>query len=199
MSLHYDESRPSPLQRHYAEQRRAIRARIDAKALQARVARIKEPVVFLPTPSEITASVLVPEALGSRDWLLVFSNPYRKDSLPPGITVKIIAKTAQKFGRLPLDLKSSQRSKYYFIPRHAAMFLCNTLANISHAEIGRKFGGFDHTSSMNAVRKMPARMRADADLCQAVVELEIEIEEYITEWRQQLPPTVGGPIEAAVL
>lgn len=192
MSLHYDESRPSPLQRQYAAERRAIRSRIENKAIETSIERVKKaPVVFVPTTSEIIASVIVPEALGSRDWLVVLTEQYRKKSFPPGIIVKIIAKTARKLKRLPMDIKSHRRSKYYFIPRHCAMFLCREKTEFSLPEIGRKFGGFDHSSILNGVRKTFPRMRMDAELCQNIAELEIEIDEYIAQWRGTVEKNSG--------
>jgi chromosomal replication initiator protein len=44
------------------------------------------------------------------------------------------------------DMKSRRRSKTLVYPRQIAMYLCRELTNASFPEIGRHFGGKDHTT-----------------------------------------------------
>jgi len=52
------------------------------------------------------------------------------------------------------DLLSSRRHKSVVYPRQVGMYLAKTLTTRSLPEIGRKFGGRDHTTVLHAVRKI---------------------------------------------
>jgi len=49
---------------------------------------------------------------------------------------------------------SARRSRAIARPRQVAMYLAKQLTSRSLPEIGRKFGGRDHTTVMHAVRKV---------------------------------------------
>jgi chromosomal replication initiator protein len=49
-------------------------------------------------------------------------------------------------------------------PRQVAMYLAKTLTMRSLPEIGRKFGGRDHTTIMHGVRKIEELMATDSQL-----------------------------------
>jgi chromosomal replication initiator protein len=52
------------------------------------------------------------------------------------------------------DLKSKRRTKTLVYPRQIAMFLCRNLTDASFPEIGRDFGGKDHTTIIHACKQM---------------------------------------------
>ena len=52
------------------------------------------------------------------------------------------------------DLKSVSRRHWIVYPRQVAMYLCRTMTTQSYPEIGRRFGGRDHTTAIHAVRKV---------------------------------------------
>jgi len=52
------------------------------------------------------------------------------------------------------DLLSSRRTASVVRPRQIAMYLSKTLTLRSLPEIGRRFGGRDHTTVLHAVRKI---------------------------------------------
>ena len=52
------------------------------------------------------------------------------------------------------DLLSSRRTAAVVMPRQIAMFLAKSLTLRSLPEIGRRFGGRDHTTVLHAVRKI---------------------------------------------
>ena len=52
------------------------------------------------------------------------------------------------------DMHSARRSRNVARPRQIAMYLAKQLTARSLPEIGRKFGGRDHTTVMHAVRKV---------------------------------------------
>ncbi len=62
------------------------------------------------------------------------------------------------------DLKSRRRSKTLVQPRQIAMFLCRELTDASFPEIGRQFGGKDHTTIMHACKQVAKAVEADTTL-----------------------------------
>ena len=62
------------------------------------------------------------------------------------------------------DILSSRRSAGVVKPRQVAMYLSKVLTLRSLPEIGRRFGGRDHTTVLHAVRKIEAAVGADNGL-----------------------------------
>lgn len=62
------------------------------------------------------------------------------------------------------DILSSRRTANVVRPRQIAMYLAKTLTLRSLPEIGRRFGGRDHTTVLHAVRKIDAQAQKDAAL-----------------------------------
>jgi chromosomal replication initiator protein len=62
------------------------------------------------------------------------------------------------------DILSSRRTAVVVKPRQVAMFLAKTLTMRSLPEIGRRFGGRDHTTVLHAVRKIDALSQNDGAL-----------------------------------
>ena len=56
------------------------------------------------------------------------------------------------------DLRSKRRTKTLVYPRHIAMYLCREIPKISFPEIGRVFGGKDHSTVIHAC-KMVEKMK----------------------------------------
>ncbi len=66
------------------------------------------------------------------------------------------------------DMHSARRARNVARPRQVAMYLAKQLTARSLPEIGRKFGGRDHTTVMHAVRKIEELMTDDAQIAQDV-------------------------------
>ena len=66
------------------------------------------------------------------------------------------------------DLLSSRRTANVVRPRQVAMYLAKTLTLRSLPEIGRRFGGRDHTTVLHAVRKIEDLSGSDTALAQEV-------------------------------
>jgi len=71
----------------------------------------------------------------------------------PSVT-RIQEVVARQYGVSRFDLLSSRRTANIVRPRQVAMYLCKTLTLRSLPEIGRRFGGRDHTTVLHAVRKI---------------------------------------------
>jgi chromosomal replication initiator protein len=59
------------------------------------------------------------------------------------------------------DLTSKDRHKTVAFARHVAMYLCKQRLKCSFPELGRAFGGRDHTTVMSAVRKIESQRDTD--------------------------------------
>ena len=75
---------------------------------------------------------------------------------------------AQHFNIKIADMSSPRRARSVARPRQIAMYLAKQLTPRSLPEIGRKFGGRDHTTVMHAVRKVEELMQQDADFAEEV-------------------------------
>ena len=62
------------------------------------------------------------------------------------------------------EMSSNRRSRVVARPRQVAMYLAKQLTNRSLPEIGRKFGGRDHTTVMHAIKKIEELSALDASL-----------------------------------
>ena len=70
------------------------------------------------------------------------------------------------------DMHSARRSRAVARPRQVAMFLAKRLTSKSLPEIGRKFGGKDHTTVMHAVKRVEELMASDQEMANDVELLE---------------------------
>ncbi len=66
------------------------------------------------------------------------------------------------------ELVSNRRTRVIVKPRQIAMYLSKTLTPRSFPEIGRRFGGRDHTTVLHAVRKIEELISADQKLSQEI-------------------------------
>ncbi|MDE0172856.1 MAG: chromosomal replication initiator protein DnaA [Defluviicoccus sp.] len=78
------------------------------------------------------------------------------------VTIEEIQKrVAEHFNIRFADMHSARRSRAVARPRQVAMYLSKHLTSRSLPEIGRKFGGRDHTTVMYAVQKVEDLRQAD--------------------------------------
>ncbi len=74
---------------------------------------------------------------------------------------EIQKKVAEHYNIRMSDMHSARRARNVARPRQVAMYLAKQLTSRSLPEIGRKFGGRDHTTVMHAVRKIDELMEND--------------------------------------
>jgi chromosomal replication initiator protein len=66
------------------------------------------------------------------------------------------------------ELLSNRRTRTIVKPRQVAMYLSKVMTPRSLPEIGRRFGGRDHTTVLHAVRKIEGQSGADTSLAQEI-------------------------------
>jgi chromosomal replication initiator protein len=85
------------------------------------------------------------------------------------VTIDDIQKqVSQHFNVRVADMHSARRARSVARPRQVAMYLAKQLTSRSLPEIGRKFGGRDHTTVMHAVRKVDELREQDAAFAEDV-------------------------------
>ena len=79
------------------------------------------------------------------------------------ITLDIILEEVCKYYDTTLDsLTSKRRDSKVVHPRHVAMYLCRNITDSSQEEIGRILGDRDHSTVINACKKIETQLSTDA-------------------------------------
>ncbi len=85
------------------------------------------------------------------------------------VTIEEIQRRVAEHYNIKLaEMSSERRARAVARPRQVAMFLSKQLTARSLPEIGRKFGGRDHTTVMHAVRKIEQLRQSDAAIAEDV-------------------------------
>lgn len=86
--------------------------------------------------------------------------------------------TLSEFPSLVLiDIRSQRRTKVVVRARQIAMYLAKTLTGQSLPEIGRRFGGRDHTTVLHAVRKIERLVGIEPGLADQIERIKAIIPE----------------------
>ncbi len=85
------------------------------------------------------------------------------------VTVDEIQKAVASYFDISVeDLHSKRRTKTVVRPRHIAMYLAKMLTTRSLPDIGRRFGGRDHSTVIHAVNKITDQLPSDAVLSEDI-------------------------------
>ncbi len=153
----------TPTQQQAVERRRAFRASIDAHAAARKVAQ-SAPATAVGLPPQAVAAETDPPAI---IWPVIPEVPEIPSTVFSHI-VQIQKVVATHYKIRMTDICSARRTANIVRPRQVAMYLCRTLTNKSYPEIGRRFGGRDHTTALHAFNKIN-------NLLQRMPELEAEV------------------------
>ena len=88
----------------------------------------------------------------------------------------IMAAVAHHFEIKVSDIKSKKRTRNISVPRQIAMYLCRTKTKLSLPEIGRQFGGKDHTTVIFANKKISENINKNNDLKKVINIIVSDIE-----------------------
>ncbi len=93
------------------------------------------------------------------------------------LSIDEIQKTVSLFFKIKqTDLKSKSRHRAITMPRQIAMFLSRKYGNFSFPEIGKAFGGKDHSTAIHAVKKIEAQLTDNAEIRNSIKKLKKELE-----------------------
>ena len=88
------------------------------------------------------------------------------------ISISSIQKEVCRFYNVThTELVGTKRKQEIVFPRHVAMFLCAELTDSSTPQIGKAFGGKDHTTVMHAVDKIKKKMSTENEILDQIQHL----------------------------
>ena len=88
------------------------------------------------------------------------------------ISISSIQKEVCRFYNVThTELVGTKRKQEIVFPRHVAMFLCAELTDSSTPQIGKSFGGKDHTTVMHAVDKIKKKMNTENEILNQIQHL----------------------------
>ncbi len=88
---------------------------------------------------------------------------------------RIALLTARSFSLKVADLRSSSRRRAVVTARGVAMYLARQLTHNSLQQIGRYFGGRDHTTVLHGCRQMERRLRTEPTIQETVEQLRTKL------------------------
>ena len=91
-------------------------------------------------------------------------------------SIENIQKAVCKYFKIKIsDIRSKKRIKSFSEPRQIAMYLCRKISKDSYPEIGKKFGGKDHSTVIHAVKKIEKRIETDKEFKNIIFKIENQI------------------------
>ena len=98
----------------------------------------------------------------------------RAPSKPPTVA-RIAARAAKRFALKSSDLKSSSRRRSVVRARGVAMYLSRELGGASLQDIGRYFGGRDHTTVLHSCRRTEQLAHSEPEVRQTILALREDL------------------------
>lgn len=98
-----------------------------------------------------------------------------KLTLPMGIAPrwrKILLRVGERLDVSLPEMVGQSRRHEFVVARQAAMFLCREKLGLSYPELGRIFGGRDHSTIIHGIRKIQQLRKTDKDMHNLLTELE---------------------------
>ena len=137
------------------QRRRAMAGSFELIKMPTRARVVEKPkTVIVPLGSLVLCGVV-----GANFGL----QPSFPERAPRPILQEIKGVVCAQGGVRVADIDSEQRTASIVVARHIAMMLCRMLTHRSLPDIGRRFGGRDHTTVIHALDKMQPVMDAIKD------------------------------------
>ena len=111
--------------------------------------------------------------------------PNRSQPCEPTTVEEIQQRVAAAFGISRAELVGASRAATPLRARQVAILLTREATDLSLPQIGRLYGGRDHSTVLNALRRVEATLTGDAELARQVAELRSSI--------HSLPAKSAGP------
>lgn len=99
--------------------------------------------------------------------------PTTKRQVSPQVIIEVVS----RFYNLKVsDLLSKARSRDISYPRQIAMYLCRDILGMTYADIGKEFGGRDHTTVIHAWQKISDDLEEDRTLQEELKQIRKRVE-----------------------
>jgi len=132
-----------------------------AHRIDANVRRLHGALTRVIAHASLTAKPLSPE-------LIAELIPYSSGGGEPTTVEEIQGRVAVAFGISRAELVGSSRAATPLSARQLAILLTRELTDLSLPQIGRLYGGRDHSTVLNSLRRAEARLEADPKLAARV-------------------------------
>jgi len=124
-------------------------------------------------------------ALNDADLTVALASEILADSIsstkPRQITAAFITeRTAEMFGLEVEQLRGKSRTRDLVHARQVGMYVCRSLTDLSYPQIGKEFGGRDHTTVIHAYEKIANLMQERRKTYEDVTALEALIQQHAT-------------------
>lgn len=162
----------------------AARRRMSAALARPRTVPIAEISLPDPVPVQIAPPAPVIDPMEER----IFAAEVALDRLRRGPTCAFITAIACDAFDQPVDRAFSRsRKRIYTFTRQRVFWLAYRTTGRSLPDIGRRMGGYDHTTVLHAVNKIDAMMQADPAMAAEMNALKASIE---LQWQARLARAV---------
>jgi len=142
-----------------------------AGRIDANVRRLHGALTRVIAHASLTAKPLSPE-------LIAELIPNRSQPSGPTTVEEIQQRVADAFGISRAELVGSSRAATPLRARQIAILLTREATDLSLPQIGRLYGGRDHSTILNSLRRVEATLTGDAELAQRVAELRSAIHSH---------------------
>ena len=142
----------------------AEKIKFNIRDLESSLTRLKSYSQFMPGNPKITV------AFAKQTLTDVFN---AKDSTINCEKIKNVV--CKKYNIKLTDLESSKRKREFTHPRQVAMYLCREMTDQSLPQIGKQFGGKDHTTVLHACKKIEDEIKTSAILAEEIKLIKDEI------------------------
>ena len=88
--------------------------------------------------------------------------------------LEILGEVARTMNLRPEDVLGGKRRPDLVLARQVSMYICRRKLGLSYPELGRAFGGKDHSTVIHAIKKIKKILVSDKALQQMVTELELK-------------------------
>jgi chromosomal replication initiator protein len=139
-----------------------------ARRIDANVRRLHGALTKVIAHASLTAKPLSPE-------LIAELIPNRSQPNGPTTVEEIQQQVAASFGISRAELVGTSRAATPLRARQVAILLTREATDLSLPQIGRLYGGRDHTTILNSLRRAEATLSGDDDLAKRVSELRSAI------------------------
>ena len=139
-----------------------------ARRIDANVRRLHGGLTKVIAHASLTAKPLSAE-------LIAELIPHRPHASGPTTVEEIQQRVAEAFGISRAELVGSSRAATPLRARQIAILLTREATDLSLPQIGRLYGGRDHSTVLNSLRRAEATLSGDADLARQVAELRSSI------------------------
>jgi chromosomal replication initiator protein len=126
-----------------------------ADRVRGNVRELEGCLVRLMAVASLTQQEITPEL--ANEVLAQYVRPEAEHHQPE----RILAAVSERFGVRPETLVGKRRTQAIALPRQVAMYLMRHLTELSLVEIGRCFGGRDHSTVIHACRQIAEKIQHD--------------------------------------